>query len=172
MTYNITAAIEYYRTHIILPHEAKLPIYQARHISPEGIVPFRDWEVFAAVLVDDVGSGLATGSDLVRYEIKSAKFGGSFEYQYHRNTGLVKLSHDLNVDHLFIIYSDSYRYVDVYLLTKDQVKRFFAVWQPLLESNYLDATRQRFRRSIPYGEVTSTGTLVLQIRNAALVFPA
>jgi hypothetical protein len=97
-----------------------MPIYRERSISAEGIVPFRDWEVFAAVLGDDVGSGFAVGNNLTRHEIKSAKFGGSFEYQYHKNTGLAKFDHDQTVDHVFVVYDDSYRSVDVYTLAAEQ----------------------------------------------------
>ncbi len=38
----------------------------------------------------------------MNYEVKSAVIGGSFEYQYHRNRGLNKLTDDRDVAHIFV----------------------------------------------------------------------
>ena len=46
-----------------------------------------DWEVFASMLVKDLGRKFGAGIDLANYEVKSAKQGASYEYQYHKNTG-------------------------------------------------------------------------------------
>jgi len=171
MSYNVADAYEYYRTHILDPHTAKMPQYRSRRIPSEGIVPFRDWEVFAAILVDDIGSELRVGSDLTRHEVKSARLGGSFEYQYHRDSGLEKFDHDQTVEHVFVAYDDSYRSVEVYALTAQQFGVFSASWRTQLEANYRDSMRQRFRRGIAFGDVTRSGALVLRIRDGLLVHP-
>jgi len=132
-----------------------------RHFTPlRWIVPFRDWEVFAAILVNDRGSGVAYGSDLTAHEVKSATFGGSFEYQYHKNTGRQKFEHDQTVEHVFVVYDDSYRSVAVYTLTAAQFGTFAAGWRANLEASYgVGSTQQRFRRSIAFGDVTRSGAL-------------
>jgi hypothetical protein len=53
--------------------------------------------VFASVLVRNVGQKLAAGVGLSGHEVKSAFSGGSYEYQYHKNTGKKKLRSDMEV---------------------------------------------------------------------------
>lgn len=93
-------AYEYYAQHMLSPLRAKAPVYKERNLPMEGLAPFRDWEVLVAILVDDKGSALRSGADLLNHEVKSAKKGGGFEYQYHRVRGLEKLDHDLTIEHL------------------------------------------------------------------------
>jgi len=54
-------------------------------------------------LVKDVGTMLGKRVDLSKHEVKSAENGGSFEYQYHKNTGKEKLRQDIQTGHLFFV---------------------------------------------------------------------
>jgi hypothetical protein len=72
-----------------------------------------DWEVFASILIDDLGQKLAAGIDLSHHEVKSAISGGSYEYQYHRNTEKQKLAHDMKAGHLFFEHGDNLRNVSL-----------------------------------------------------------
>lgn len=47
-----------------------------------------DWEVFASMLVTDLGRKFGAGIDSVNYEVKPAKRGSSYEYQYHNTSHL------------------------------------------------------------------------------------
>ncbi|MEM8639910.1 MAG: hypothetical protein AAGG51_14010, partial [Cyanobacteria bacterium P01_G01_bin.54] len=73
----------------------------------QGSVGSKDWEVFAAILLND-RARKGDGADLEHYEVKSATTGSSFEYQYHRNHGLDKLTDDRSVDHIFVSRSKDY----------------------------------------------------------------
>jgi hypothetical protein len=72
-----------------------------------------DWEVFASILVGDLGKKLAAGIDLSGYEVKSATEGGSYEYQYHKRGGKQKLRRDMEVGHLFFDHRNNLRHVDL-----------------------------------------------------------
>jgi hypothetical protein len=61
-----------------------------------------DWEVFASILVRDLGKKLAAGIDLSQNEVKSAFDGGNYEYHYHKDSGKTKLRNDMEVGHLFL----------------------------------------------------------------------
>jgi len=130
----------------------------------------RDWEVFAAILVDDRAKP-GDGSDLMQHELKSAVRGNSFEYQYHRQHGLDKLASDQQIDHIFIARSTDYRDVDVWRVLRNELSATFASWLPALQANYDNPSRQRFRRSISYHFVTRQGQRLLQIQAGRLVYP-
>lgn len=92
-----------------------------------------------------------------------------FEYQYHRNRGLDKLNEDKTVDHVFVSRSQDYMDIDVWLVERMNMTFIFDRWLPELRQNYEKTERQRFRRSVTYGFVRSQGTLLLEIRDGALV---
>lgn len=127
------------------------------------------------MLTERSGSGL-TGADLLGWEVKSAKEGGSYEYQYHLNTGAEKLKEDCEVNHLFCTYSETYKDVVVRVMRgKDLASKFFKVWEPNYLINYDVSVpdsqrRQRFRKSISFGYVKANGVLVLKIKNGKLVY--
>lgn len=73
----------------------------------------QDWELFASILVRDRGLPTQSGLDLERYEVKSATYRSSFEYQYHRNSWREKLAADRAAGHLFISHQDWLRLVEV-----------------------------------------------------------
>lgn len=168
MAYRFDKAFAYYEEHILRPLRAKKPIYDERNVPMEGVVPFRDWEVMAAILADDRGSSLRSGADLQRHEVKSAKEGGSFEYQYHRSHGVEKLDHDLTIEHLYVVYQSGYFDVDIYVLSAAQFAEVGEKWrEPLLE-NYRSEARQRFRRNMPRRKVLREGRVVMQVRDGRL----
>lgn len=169
MSYHVDAAYTYYVDHILGPLRAKTPFYEERQIPMEGLVSFRDWEVFAAILTDDKGSALRSGSDLGNHEVKSAKKGGSFEYQYHRNHGREKLEHDLAIEHLFVVYESNYQNVDVYVLGPEQFTDVAESWREQLVEAYANPRNQRFRKSVSYGKVIEEGTPIMQIRDGSLI---
>lgn len=144
-------------------------------LKSAGSVPSVMWEAFSAMLVNRRGSGLI-GADLVGWEVKSAKLGGSFEYQYHLNTGQNKIEEDCEVNHLFCSYSDEYENVVVRAMRgPDLADRYFRSWMLGYTENYKENVnkaerRQRYRKSIPYSYVREHGLLVLEIRNAEIMF--
>ena len=81
----------FFHAYMYGPLQGKLRLYNAREVHPPGAAMSSDWEVFASILVKDLGKKLAAGIDLGQHEVKSAFAGGSYEYQYHKNTGKKKL---------------------------------------------------------------------------------
>jgi hypothetical protein len=169
---SIDKAFELYARHIY--DEAKISLLAEHNLKVAGSVPSVLWELFGALLTECSGSGL-TGADLLGWEVKSAKEGGSYEYQYHLNTGAEKLKEDCEVNHLFCTYSETYEDVVVRAMQgKDLASKFFKFWEPDYLKNY-DASvpdsqrRQRFRKSISFGHVETNGVLVLKIENGLLV---
>jgi hypothetical protein len=77
----------FFHAYMYGPLQGKLRLYTARGVRAAGGTMPSDWEVFASILVKDVGRKLVSGIDLSNYEVKSAGAGGSYEYQYHKNTG-------------------------------------------------------------------------------------
>jgi hypothetical protein len=94
-------ALMFFHAYMYGPLQGKLRLYRARDVHSVGKALSSDWEVFASILVKDVGTKLTKGVDLSRYEVKSAEDGESYEYQYHKNSGKQKLVDDKRVGHLF-----------------------------------------------------------------------
>jgi hypothetical protein len=170
------AAFSFYSQYILSPVREKDQLRQAYGFSGGALVSPGDWELFAAILIRAHKSQQRYGHDLSEAEVKSAKVPGSFEYQYHLNTGLKKLEGDKHIDHLFISYSADYEHVFVRVMTAEQLRSYFEDWSPKLLENYAsrrDANtdgKQRFRRNIPYGVVRKSGRLILTIEGGGLTF--
>jgi hypothetical protein len=126
-----------------------------------------DWEVFASILVKDVGKKLTKGVDLSKHEVKSAENGGAYEYQYHKNTGKEKLAHDVEVGHLFFDHRDNLRSVDLRYASGRQLSVFFEAWLKA----YPDPYRQRYRKSVPFAWVKENGLLLMSLREGEVVYP-
>ena len=126
-----------------------------------------DWEVFASILVNDVGKKLTGGVDLSGHEVKSAANGGSFEYQYHKNTGKIKILDDMKVGHLFFNHRNNLRNVDLWYAHGSAMKEFFSDWL----KNYPDPYPQRYRKNIPYSWVKENGTLLMTLTDGEVTFP-
>lgn len=166
-TLQVQEAYSFYKTYILDYSRDKAEIYEQYGFSLQGSVGSKDWEVFAAILLND-RARRGDGADLMNYEVKSAVIGGSFEYQYHRNRGLDKLTDDRDVDHIFVSRSESYTNVEVWLIERTKMTSTFDRWLPELLQNYETAERQRFRRSVTYGFVRSQGIRLLEISDGAL----
>jgi hypothetical protein len=160
-------AFSFYKKFIF--NDEKLKLLSLYGFRTTGSVPFTDWELFACILVNEKSSG-SYGADLTNFEVKSAKIGSSFEYQYHKFTGLKKLEDDIKVNHLFISYSENYDEVIVRVIFPQQISDIFKQWKAGLKLNYCkDSTKQRFRKSIPYGFVVKDGTKILHIKKDKLL---
>lgn len=165
---NAPAAFAFYKRFILDYSQDKAAIYAQYGFTLQGSIGFKDWEVFAAILMGDRASP-GDGADLENYEVKSALIGNSFEYQYHRNRGLEKLQDERAVDHLFIARSSTYRGVEVWLVDRAKLVTTFDRWLPELQENYRAESRQRFRRSVTYRFVTTRGDKLMHIKNGALI---
>lgn len=170
---SIDKAYELYVRYIY--DEEKIWLLSEYNLKIAGSVPSVLWELFGALLTERSGSGL-TGADLLGWEVKSAKVGGSFEYQYHLNTGAAKLKEDCEVNHLFCTYSETYKDVVVRVMSgKDLAEKYFKLWEPDYLKNYDSSVhdsqrRQRFRRNISFGYVEANGELVLKIEDCVITF--
>ncbi len=170
---SLDEAYELYVRHIF--DEEKIDLLSEHNLKIAGSVPSVLWELFGALLTERSGSGL-TGADLVGWEVKSARVGGSFEYQYHLNTGAAKLKEDCEVNHLFCTYSETYKDVAVRVMRgADLAEKYFKSWEPNYLRNYdisvPDAKRrQRFRKNISFGYVEAHGELVLKIEDGIITF--
>lgn len=160
-------SLMFFHSYMYGPLQGKMRLYGARRIPAGAVAMSSDWEVFASMLVNDLGRKFGTGIDLANYEVKSAKRGGSYEYQYHKNTGLEKLTKDISVGHLFFEYSDNLKEVDLRYLHGSQLQTFFKKWR----EDYPDPYPQRYRKNIPYGFVKQNATLLMTLKDGEVVFP-
>jgi len=164
---NIIEAFEYYDKHINRQERFKLLLIHKLRVP--GSIHSIDWELFGSILTGDIGK-YGYGSDLTNHEVKSAKEGSAFEYQYHLNTGEIKLRDDKSVEHIFISYSPDYKNVVVRKVAGYELADIFASWEEGLRANYTGSTRkQRFRRSISYQTIVKKGEIVMQIKNCQLI---
>lgn len=161
-----------YTNHIY--DEEKIALLKKHKLKVAGSVPSVMWELFCAVLTGRSGVG-SKGADLAGWEVKSAKKGSSFEYQYHLNSGIGKLKEDYSVNHLFCSYSVSYADVVVRAIKgKDLADSFFKKWKPEYLENYdsslpANMRRQRFRKNIPYNHVETHGKIILKIKDGEMI---
>nr|WP_317200191.1 hypothetical protein [uncultured Psychrobacter sp.] len=171
--HSIDKAYQFYTRHIF--DKEKINLLETHNLKVAGSVPSVLWELFGALLTERTGSGLI-GADLQGWEVKSAKEGGSYEYQYHLNTGSSKLNEDCEVNHLFCMYSKTYENVIVRAIQgSDLAEHFFKLWEPYYTKNYdvsieKSQRRQRFRKSISGGYVEKNGTLIMEVKEGKLVY--
>lgn len=149
------------------PLKGKLRLYRARGVHSVGKALSSDWEVFASILVKDVGRKLTKGVDLSKHEVKSAENGGSYEYQYHKNTGKEKLLHDMEVGHLFFDHRDNLREVDLRYASGKQLSAFFGLWL----DEYPDPYPQRYRKNVPFAWVKKNGLLLMSLQGGEVEYP-
>jgi hypothetical protein len=166
-TLQVQEAYSFYKKFILDHSRDKAKIYGRYGFTLQGSVSSKDWEVFSAILINDQARR-GDGADLTNYEIKFAVIGGSFEYQYHRNRGLDKLTEDRNIDHIFVSRNENYMNVEVWLIDRAKMTSTFDKWLPELLENYETAERQRFRRSVTYGFVKNQGIRLLEISDGVL----
>lgn len=160
-------ALMFFHAYMYGPLQGKLRLYNAREVRPPGAAMPSDWEVFASILVRDVGKKLAAGVDLSGHEVKSAFSGGSYEYQYHKNTGKKKLQRDMEVGHLFFNHWDNLRHVELRHAHGSTMKVFFTKWL----KEYPDPYPQRYRKNIPFQWVTKHGTMLMTLTDGEVTYP-
>jgi hypothetical protein len=160
-------SLMFFHAYMYGPLQGKLRLYGARSIPLGAAVMSSDWEVFASMLVNDLGRKLGAGIDLANNEVKSAKQGGSYEYQYHKNTGKGKLAKDLTVGHLFFEYFDFLKEVNLRWLHGSMLREYFQKWS----DEYPDPYPQRYRKNIPYSFVKQNGILLMTLKDGEVVFP-
>ncbi|HTV56435.1 MAG TPA: hypothetical protein VMI06_16140 [Terriglobia bacterium] len=160
-------ALMFFHAYMYGPLQGKLRLYEARGVVGGGAATSSDWEVFASILVRDVGQKLAAGIDLTQYEVKSAGNGGSYEYQYHKNTGKGKLHRDMEVGHLFFDHRNNLRQVDLRYAHGSSMIEFFRRWL----TEYPDPYPQRYRRNIPFNWVKKNGILLMALTDGEVTYP-
>lgn len=158
---DVQMALIYFHAYMYGPLVGKLRLYKDRQLSPR-MAMSEDWEVFASILVRNVGAGGASGLDLESYEVKSAHDKSSFEYQYHKSSWEKKLEADSQAGHIFISHRDELRHVDVRYCDGNDLSDFFEKWRN--EKPYSRPNQQRFRRSIPYRRVVEKATLICELK--------
>lgn len=161
-------SLMFFHAYMYGPIQGKLRLYKARSIPPGTVAMSSDWEVFASMLVNDIGRKFGPGIDLANYEVKSAKRGSSYEYQYHKDTGRQKLARDMEVGHLFFDYANNLSNVDVRYAHGSQMKDFFEKWI----HTFPDPYPQRYRRNIPYSWVRNNGVLLMTLTDGEVTYPA
>lgn len=157
----------FFHAYMYGPLQGKLRLYEAREIHGAGKVLPSDWEVFASILVRDEGTKVGKGIDLKRFEVKSAEKGGSFEYQYHKETGKEKLFDDMRAGHLFFDHSNNLRNVEFRFVSGKKASKFFKQWL----KDYPDPYPQRYRKGIANKWVKDNGTLLMVLKDGEVVFP-
>lgn len=161
-------SLMFFHAYMYGPLQGKLRLYGARSIPTGAAVMSSDWEVFASMLVNDLGRKFGAGIDLANNEVKSAKRRGSYEYQYHKNTGKEKLAKDMTVGHLFFEYSESLEEVNLRWMHGSMLKEtYFQKWL----DEYPDPYPQRYRKNVPYSFVKQNGTLLMTIKNGEVTYP-
>jgi hypothetical protein len=160
-------SLMFFHAYMYGPLQGKLRLYSARGVRSGGVAMSSDWEVFASILVRDLGTKLGAGIDLSGHEVKSAERGGSYEYQYHKRTGREKLAKDATVGHLFFDHADNLRHVDLRYAHGSWMKEFFEAWL----REYPDPYPQRYRKNISYRWVKENGVLLMRLTDGEVTFP-
>ncbi len=159
---DIEMALIYFHAYMYGPLRGKVRLYSARGVSPR-VAMSEDWELFASILVRGRGVSGQGGLDLEGYEVKSAKYRSSFEYQYHRDSWREKLAADRKAGHIFISHRELLQLVEVRYCTGSDLRRFFDKWET--ERPYSDSGQQRFRKSVSFGWVRENAELLLCIED-------
>jgi hypothetical protein len=163
----IDAAYDFYVAHI--NDAERIRLLREYNLKVAGHVHSVMWELFCALLTGERAEGI-TGADLKGWEVKSAKIGGNFEYQYHRHAHLEKLDEDAVVNHIFCTYSQNYDGVVVRAMKGSELRAdHFDIWRPLCVDAYTLASTKRFRKNINASHVNTHGVVVLKIENGLLI---
>ena len=160
-------ALMFFHAYMFGPLQGKLRLYKARSVRLPGSAMPSDWEVFASILIKDVGRKLAAGIDLSEHEVKSAHDGGSYEYQYHKLGGKKKLLTDMKVGHLFFDHRKNLGHVDLRYAHGSSMKEFFTKWI----DTYPDPYPQRYRKNIPFQWVKKNAVLLMTLTDGEVTFP-
>lgn len=133
---------------------------------------FQDWETMTCILLRET-PGKRHGCDLSQTEVKSAvRREGSvvrFEYQYHRNTGLQKLKHELLINHVFVILAEDYKDIQFWRVPGDSLRPKMELWSDKIVQEY-EAGRQRCRMSLCFeADIQPLAHLILHLHNGMVI---
>lgn len=166
-TLDVQAALIYFHAYMYGPYKGRVRLFRQRGLAPR-MVMSEDWEVFASILLKTTGSASRSGPDLGEHEVKSAVDGGSFEYQYHRNSWKEKLEADRRAGHVFIWHRDELSCVEVWFCRGSGLDEHFRAWES--EGPYSTGGQQRFRKTISAGWVKENATLLLRIADGEAAY--
>lgn len=168
---DIDKALIFFHAYMYGPLQGKLRLYKDRDIAPH-LAASSDWEVFASILVRDSGTRTQKGLDLHGYEVKSVKWGGTFEYQYHLKSWKQKMQADRAAGHIFISHKENLRYVEVRYVEGSLIaKEFIDAWEKNEPYTKAPSPNQRYRPSIPFKWVQKNGTLILRLEDGETTYP-
>lgn len=156
--------------------------YVAKGFPTTGIVTGKDWEVFTAILLNDMAAknyrGNGCGADLRRHEVKSGCIqengSVSYEYQYQSITGLTKMKEETElVDHVYIPYKPGYKDFEIWWVSVQEIREYVEEndWRGKYRRAYIENDRQRCRPTLPHSQVRERGKLILKIVNNKIVLP-
>ena len=166
-TLDVQAALIYFHAYMYGPYRGRVRLFQQRGLEPR-MVMSEDWEVFASILLKAMGAASRSGPDLGSHEVKSAVYGGSFEYQYHRKSWKEKLAADRCAGHVFIWHRDELSHVEVWFCEGSGLDEHFGAWEA--EAPYSEGGQQRFRKNVGAGWVRKNASLLLRIVNGEAVY--
>ena len=166
-TLDVQAALIYFHAYMHGPYKGRVRLFRQRGLTPR-MVMSEDWEVFASILLKTTGTASRSGPDLGDHEVKSAVDGGSFEYQYHRNSWKEKLAADRRAGHVFIWHRDELSHIEVWFCEGPGLDEHFRAWEA--EDPYSESGQQRFRKTISAGWVRENATLLLRIADGEAAY--
>lgn len=167
LEFNIDEGYDFYENCIL--NDMRTKYAKQYNFAPDRFASYRDWELLGAILTDDNSNGMY-GTDLSNHEIKSAKEGRDFEYQYHKKTGEEKLKEDKRANHLFFSYKDNYQNVKAYYVQGEKLVPIFTSWENELSENYSgEHPNQRFRKQITLPTVRKFGKKIFEIQDGKLI---
>jgi hypothetical protein len=164
---NINNAYNFYKQHIVC--EAKAAILREYGFSVNGTVSSALFECMGAVLYGKRKAG-GYGADLGDVEVKSCSAGSSgVEYQYHKESGLDKLAHDMVIDHLYLFYGNEYKALEAIIVAGESLAPTMKEWESRLIGWYDNPSHQRFRCSVKSKFIRANGKRVMHIVDGKLV---
>ena len=166
-TLDVQAALIYFHAYMYGPYRGRVRLFRARGLEPR-MVMSEDWEVFSSILIKQQGTPSASGPDLGEYEVKSAVDGGSFEYQYHRDSWQDKFAADRRAGHILIWHWDELAKVEVWYCTGSDLEERFTAWEA--KKPYSTPGQQRFRQQVSAGWVRENATLLLRIEDGEATY--
>ena len=164
---DVQGALIYFHAYMYGPYRGRARLFRLRNLEPR-MVMSEDWEIFASILLREMGTTGRSGPDLGDYEVKSAVDGGSFEYQYHRNSWQQKLAGDRRAGHVFIWHKDELSHVEVWFCGGSTMNEHFNAWEA--ENPYSTSGQQRFRKTVSAGWVRGNATLLLRVENGEATY--
>ena len=157
---DVQGALIYFHAYMYGPYQGRARLFRLRGLEPR-MVMSEDWEVFASILLRSMGTASRAGPDLAEYEVKSAVGGGSFEYQYHRNSWETKLTADRRAGHVFIWHRNELSHVEVWFCQGSDLQEHFDQWKA--ENPYANPQQQRFRKTVSASWVKENASPLLCI---------